>query len=353
MRFLVAAHDHRVGVEDGIFVEPTGAFDTVLELPGADVRPGLINGHDHLHRNHYGRLGRPPYDNAYRWAHDIQAHYRAHIADRKRLRRRDALLAGAWKNLFAGVTSVVHHDPWEPDFERDFPLHVPRIASADSLGMGSGWTVPAGPAPFCLHVAEGIDDIAAAEIATLDDGGLLRPNLVAVHGVGMAGDAIARFRASGAALIWCPSSNLFLFGRSAPAPLLRDGLDVLLGSDSLLTGAGDLLDEIAVARALGTLSDERLEEAVGATAARRLGLPAPSLEPGHRADLLVLAKPLLEARSSDVVLVVAGGIPRVARPELSPALNRIAPDGALTRVGSLTRWTNGWPAIAAEGRFSV
>src|SRR6185503_8160801 len=107
----------------------------------------------------------------------------------------------------------------------------------------------------------------------LDALGLLGPDLIAVHGVGMDADAVARFRASGAALVWCPSSNLFLFGRTAPDDLLAEGTDVLLGSDSRLTGDGDLLDEIRCARALGGLGDERLAGAVGAVAARRSGRP--------------------------------------------------------------------------------
>ena len=37
-----------------------------------------------------------------------------------------------------------------------------------------------------------------------------------IHGVGADSDAVARLRASGAALTWCPSSNHFLFGRTAP-----------------------------------------------------------------------------------------------------------------------------------------
>jgi cytosine/adenosine deaminase-related metal-dependent hydrolase len=350
VRLLVAARNRTVAIEGGRIVAPEGRFDLELSVPDADVRPGLINAHDHLHRNHYGRLGAPPYRNAYQWARDIQARHRAHIAERHAMPRRGALLVGAWKNLFAGVTSVVHHDAWDPDFGRDFPLRVLRVASADSLGMTGGRITPPPGQPFCLHLAEGIDEDAAAEVPALNAMGLLSPSLIAVHGVGMDGDGIARFRASGAALVWCPTSNQFLFGRTAPDELLRDGLDVLLGSDSLLTGTGDLLDELRHARALGTLSDERLEDAVGATAARRLGIAPPSLEPGAPADLVLLTRPLLEARREDVVLVIARGIPRVARSDLADRLNRLTPRGALMHIGPVSRWTNGHAAMAVKGR---
>jgi cytosine/adenosine deaminase-related metal-dependent hydrolase len=304
------------------------------------VRPGLINAHDHLHRNHYGRLGAGPYPNAYRWAEDIQLRYRRRIARRRRLPRREALLAGAWKNLFAGATTVVHHDQWEPDFDRDFPIRVARIASADSLGLAKIVEPPA-TSPFCIHVAEGVDDVAADEVAELDRRGLLNRSLVAVHGVGIAEGEVERFAASGAALVWCPTSNQFLFNRTASGKLLDSGCDVLLGSDSRLTGAGDLLDEIRSARALRILDEERLADSVGRTCALRFGLAGPSLEPGSKADLMLITEPLTKARSSDVALVVVDGTPRVARQDIACRLGAVVEQGKKMRIGNVVRWANG------------
>jgi cytosine/adenosine deaminase-related metal-dependent hydrolase len=223
--------------------------------------------------------------------------------------------------------------------------------------MAPDFAVPATTPRFCVHLAEGVGAAAADEVAALDRMGLLSSRLIAVHGVGMDRDAIARFRASGAALVWCPTSNLFLFGRTAP-PALLDGVDVLLGSDSLLTGDGDLLDEMHLARRLGLLSDERLTEAVGVTAARRLGLATPSLAPGAAADIIVLTKPLLEARTEDVALVIVGGIPRVARLDLVPALGALAIAGRIRRHGDISRWTgesaaDSGPAVPPGGDKSL
>ena len=348
MRLLIQARNREVAVEDGRIVEAAGGFDLVLDFPHADVRPGLINAHDHLHRNHYGRLGRPPYPNAYAWAADIQAHDGERIAEGRAQRRREALLEGAWKNLFCGVTTVVHHDAWEPDFEDGFPLKVTPVPSADSLGMASDLRPLAEGGPFCLHLAEGADARAAGEVDELAGLGLLGPDLIAVHGVGMDEDAISRFRSSGAALVWCPSSNLFLFGRTAPDELLAEGLDVLLGSDSRLTGDGDLLDEIRCARALGALDDGRLSDAVGVAAARRFGLPEPSLEPGSDADLIIVRRPVLEARADDVLLVLVSGRPREAHPSLGPSLNPFVGHAEKKTVGAVVRWT---ADAAAMGNF--
>lgn len=104
MRILIDAANTAIAVEDGHIVEPSGLFDHVVRAPQGEVRPGLINAHDHLHRNHYGRLGVPPYANAYEWARDIQHRNQTEIALGREWPRREALLFGAWKNLLAGVT---------------------------------------------------------------------------------------------------------------------------------------------------------------------------------------------------------------------------------------------------------
>ncbi|HYH82276.1 MAG TPA: amidohydrolase family protein [Longimicrobium sp.] len=340
MRLRIEAANASVGVADGVIVAPDGEFDVVLRVPDGEVRPGLINAHDHLHRNHYGRLGDPPYANAYAWGRDLHARHAEAVARGRALPRREALLRGAWKNLFAGVTTVVHHDRWEDDFEAGFPLRVVPIRTAHSLGFEPAWAAAlAGSGPLAIHLAEGTDALSADEVRELARRGLLDGDLLAVHVVGADADGVARLRAAGAAVVWCPSSNLFLFGRTAPRELLAPGIDVLLGSDSLLTGDGTLLDEIHLARRLGLLSDERLLDAVGAVAARRLGIAAPSLDVGARADLAVFRRPVLEAGIADVAVVVAAGVPRVLDPALAPALGKWGDAGHPMELGGTTRWT--------------
>ena len=341
MRTLVHARNMTIACDGDRLCAPEGKFDIVLECREADVRPGLINSHEHLHRNHYGRLGKPPYRNAAQWAHDIQWRHRRRVAAGRSLPRRQAYLAGAWKNLFAGVTSVVHHDPWDDELARDFPLRVVRVANDDSVALtpALGATRKTG-SPYALHLAEGTDEQAAREVDTVARAGLLDRHLLAVHVVGPSEEGAERLRSAGAALVWCPSSNHFLFGRTAPRSLFRGDNDVLLGSDSLLTGRGNLLDELRFARATGQLDDERLGSAVGEMAARRLGLAAPMLELGARADFVVMAAPLLEARAGDVRLVVASGTPRVAASDVARQLESCGLAGSPMTVRGTTRWTN-------------
>ena len=339
MRFRISAANTTVGIAGGRIVPPTGPFDAELRIPDGVLRPGLINPHEHLHRNHYGRLGDPPYANAYQWGVDIHARHGSAIARGRAVPRREALLCGAWKNLLSGVTTVVHHDRWEPDFDDGFPVRVARIRSAHSLGLESDLAASAtGDGPFAIHLAEGTDWPAAEEVRHLARLGLLTPELLAVHVVGVDPDGVRRLRGCGAAVVWCPSSNQFLFGVTAPAELLAPGIDVLVGSDSRLTGVGTLLDELRVARHAGFVSDDRLLDSVGAVAARRLGLPEPSLAVGAPADLVVFRRPVFEASAEDVALVVVAGVPRAMDPMLVPVNGSWSHLGRLLERDGVVRW---------------
>lgn len=338
MRLLLETAHDAIGVADGRIVAPCGPFDVVLRVPDGSLHPGLINAHDHLHRNHYGRLGAPPYENAYEWGRDIHRTHADAIARARSLDRREALLRGAWKNLRAGVTTVVHHDPWEDAFDVGFPIRVARVESVHSLGFGP--ELPAAPTgrPFAIHLAEGVDGVSAAEVHELAARGLVTRELLAVHAVGVDDAGIALLRRAGAAIVWCPSSNRSLFGRTAPAELLAPGVDVLLGSDSLLTADGSLLDELRLARSLNVVSEERLRDAVGAVAAQRIGVEPPSLAVGARADVVVLRRELLGATERDVAVVVAGGVIRVLDAALAGALGERAALGRIETCDGVARW---------------
>ncbi len=335
---------YRVETTDGLAVRvaggrvaaPDGPCDHAVTLPPGVLRPGLINAHDHLHRNHYPRLGWPPYEDAYAWGRDIHRRARQEIERAKTLPRRDAMLFGALKNLMSGVTTVVHHDAWHPMLDEKFPLRVARTRMAHSLGAGGALpeaTPVEQPLPFCIHLAEGVTDAMADEVGELDRRGLLDEHLIAVHAVGVDTAGAARLAAARAAVVWCPTSNAFLFGRTASGQLLRSGVDVLLGSDSLLTAAGTLLDELRAARRLALMDDRSLLAAVGEVAARRLGLPVPILEPGAPADLAHFTASPLEATAADVSLVVVGGEPRYGDSEHAGLFDAAGVQTELISVG--------------------
>jgi len=186
--------------------------------------------------------------------------------------------------------------------------------------------------PFILHLGEGTDAAAAGELPRLEALGCLRENTVLVHGVALTPEGWNRVTASGAGLVWCPASNMFLFDRTVPIRQLLDASSsawahVCLGSDSRVTGARDLLDEMRAAAAAAQVSAHELLRMVTVTPARMLNLPhGGRIEVGEPADLLV-APPLgedaptalLATTRRDVMLVTIGGDPIVGAPALRAA----------------------------------
>ena len=316
----------------GLGVAPQ-AGDVVIDLEGAVMLPGLINAHDHLELNSFGRLKwRDRYVNVSEWIADFQPRFTSDpaLADARPDTLDDRLWVGALKNLLSGVTTVCHHNPLHAALTRGYPLHVVQnFAFSHSLGIDGDRVARvhrSTPAtwPWIVHAAEGTDAAAAAEITMLEDLGCLAPNTVLVHGVALSPGLAQQVIARGTALVWCPTSNEFLFGSTADVrPFDEAGL-LALGSDSRLSGEGDLLDEIRAAHATNQISPHSLLQAVSAGAARVLRLDGSGrLELGAEADLCVIARtaadPLesfVSARRKDVRLVLVSGEPLLADPAL-------------------------------------
>jgi cytosine/adenosine deaminase-related metal-dependent hydrolase len=301
--------------------EPPGPGDHIVDLHGDRLLPGLINAHDHLQLNSLPPLGfNKRYGNVRQWIADINQRrgsdpeFEAHVA----IAREARLWAGGMKNLLSGVTTVAQHDPLYPTLrEPGYPVAVvTRYGWSHSLYIDSPVEVSkafqATPVdwPWIVHAAEGIDGEAAAEFEILEELGCIQPNTVLVHGVALDPAQQRRLHRAQAALIWCPASNLELFGRTADIDRLFEYGRVALGSDSRLSGSRDLLEELRVAGRLGDFDDADLTALVTEAAARILRLAdRGALRVGLRADLLVLpaAVRLSRAVRADVSLVIANG----------------------------------------------
>jgi cytosine/adenosine deaminase-related metal-dependent hydrolase len=295
--------------------------DHVVDLQGERLMPGLINSHEHLHRNHYPRLKfRAQYDSAVDWAADIDARrgFDADLIAGAAVPRAASFIVGGLKNLLSGATTVVHHDSPSPEHtDSQFPVHaLTRLGWAHSLSIDGpegvreshGATPP--DMPWFIHAGEGTHSKCAEELDELDALGVLTANTVLVHGVAFDAAARARLVERQVGLVWCPGSNQFLYGRAAGVgDLVGAGL-LALGSDSRLSGERDLLDELRFARSLGQVDDDLLETLVTSNAARLLRLTdRGTLCAGAIADLIVLPRDarLWEVRRSDLRCVIAAG----------------------------------------------
>ena len=229
--------------------------DPVLDLDGYLLLPGLINAHDHLEFNLFPRLGKGPYPNAKAWANDIYRPEQTPIREHLQLSKRARLFWGGLKNLISGVTTVAHHNGFDHEFfDSRFPVKVvQQYGWAHSLDFSPDlrdrWEETPTDWPFVVHAAEGTDEKAQDEIHRLDGLRILNNRAVLVHAIGLTQSDLKLLQERGSAIVWCPSSNLSIYGRTLDCRTLCSGLNIALGTETRRSQRkAILIDEIAVAR---------------------------------------------------------------------------------------------------------
>jgi 5-methylthioadenosine/S-adenosylhomocysteine deaminase len=182
--------------------------------------------------------------------------------------------------------------------------HSPHGAS--SAMIRAGWEVAeAEDTVFHIHVAEGryegertLREHGATPIRYLDGLGVVGPRMVGVHGVWLDDGEVALLGARGAALAYCPASNMFLGDGITRLPELLDaGVRVGLGTDGGCTNNRlSVFDEM---RTCSLLQRVRLLDGAALAAetafalgtrsgAELLGLEAGTIAPGRLADLVAI-----------------------------------------------------------------
>jgi len=179
----------------------------------------------------------------------------------------------------------------------------PWRALLEELGKWSGaWTPPGcGPVEYLAAV------------------GMVRPGLVAAHGVHLTAGELAALAAAGATVVTCPRSNRWTGAGVPPvAAFYGSGVRVAIGTDSLASVAD--LDLFAEARAIRRIAPSVPAAALLRSAtlegARALGWGAEfgSVEPGRRAALIAVQVPggARAETIEDEVLDHASGPGRIA-----------------------------------------
>jgi len=291
------------------------AYAPTLVFDNAIVFPGLINSHDHLDFNLFPQLGHHIYHNYTEWGDHIHRNYKTEI---------DAVLDipinlraewGVYKNLLCGVTTVVNHgDELEL---KDAPITViQQCQSLHSVRFEKHWKRRLNnplklAAQVAIHTGEGTDEDACDEIEELIHWNLLHRELIGIHGVAMTPRQAKSFKA----LVWCPQSNYFLLGTTAPVHRLKDYVPIIFGTDSTLTGDWNIWEHIRLARKTTYLTDKELLANLTINPAKVWGTNSGIISPGNDADLVVarlkneqnIGNSLFDVNPVDILLVVSKG----------------------------------------------
>jgi len=261
-----------------------------LTLSGCMAFPGLINSHDHLDFNNFPLLGNRLYSNYEEWGGDIHRNNKDTIDAVLKIPRDLRIKWGIYKNLLGGVTTVINHGKTLPVTDKLIDVYQ-NAQSLHSLEGEKHWRYKLNfgrpGRPVVIHIGEGTDKMAAAEINTLIKWNLFRRKITGIHGVAMNEQQASAFQS----LIWCPDSNYFLLGKTAPVQKFRNKTHLLFGTDSTLTAHWNIWEQLRLAREQEKVTDPELFDMLTRTPAHIWGLKdRGSLEKGFQADI-VIAKP--------------------------------------------------------------
>jgi hypothetical protein len=317
------------------------AQEVVIDFSDCIAYPPLINSHDHLIGNWYPRAqANNPYDTVDKWVDEMR--FTPPFLERNKIwkgngkfnltepRAQLIVQMGAYKNLFSGVQVVQDHISYQPEeYYDNFPIQVLKeYKQCHSMSMGNWWGGKSpqaeyadtkGELPFIIHLAEGTNTRAHRCFAEFKRAGLLQPNVMLIHGIALSDAEIAECAAAGTTICWCPGSNIFLIGQTLDLPAcLKHGVNVVIGTDSTMSGSINLLEEMKYGASLfPQVAANTIFQMVTANAQKALRLPANKgrlQDPA--ADLLIFNQKnsdpyqnLLDCDLHDIRFFMSRGVP--------------------------------------------
>ncbi len=329
--------DTNIGISSSLLKNERIQFDCSNSI----AYPPFINSHDHLISNWYPKAGfGKTYPNVNIWVEDMKR--TDTFLERNKIwindgsfdltqkAAYDIVLLGIYKNLFSGCTVVQDHIPKQkPSYYKNTPINVLQgYAQHHSLSMGNWWGGDSAEEeyaktnkniPFIIHLGEGIDELAKKCFPKLKELELLKSNTLLIHGIALTPGQIKECARAGTSICWCPNSNFYLIGESLDIDAcLEYGVNVVLGTDSTMSGGINLLEELKFAHyKFPHISMQQIFKMITTNAAKALKLPKEYGTIGNNTSNLLLLKKhdqdpfnnLLKTQIEDIELLIDHGTP--------------------------------------------
>jgi len=343
--------------------DPMAADVTIIDTH-ATITAGLIDAHNHLTYNFLPEWVPDPlriFGNRYEWRGDAQ--YRAHVApegDSAGATQCAAIRWGELRSMIHGTTTMQGQSPTRScgnglvrNADHAHGLGSDHMQTTISGSCESALSDTARPGlidnfrdgsttRYAIHMGEGpvlvgagtttdptreLDCYAGRFRSTISllndlDGSPFNTALF-IHTVPFDDADINESIMSGAHFVWSPSSNILLYGRTAPIGRMIDlGARIALGPDWTVSGSDELLSEMrfalewAAAEIVSQVTPAKLVEMATTGGADAVGLSASigELAPGLRADIAVFGRiaadpyiAVTDSRAQDVRLVIMDG----------------------------------------------
>ncbi|MCK4339315.1 MAG: amidohydrolase family protein [Candidatus Cloacimonetes bacterium] len=255
----------RICIANGI-ISKESDDNIIVDCKDLVAYPSLINIHDHLVGNWVPK-GAPnrPYENTSVWVQDMKTSkpvlerskfWKSGLGDLIQNNGISMAMLGVYKNIFSGVTIVQDHIPnQKEDYYKAFPIKViSEYRQGHSITLKNWWggkdlqeemEETYGKIPFTIHIAEGTDNTAKSEFSTLEKMGLLKSNSILVHCTALTKSELRKVSDTGASIVWCPNSNIFLLGTTLDIETVFDlDINFCIGTDSTLSGSINILKEL-------------------------------------------------------------------------------------------------------------
>ncbi|PJE04567.1 MAG: hydrolase [Leptospira sp.] len=330
-----------------IFIK-NGKFDSIQdELSNSDVAlfdakdlflyPALINSHDHMIASYSPKVGgKVKCNNWLSWDNELKSSLV--FSERQTLDISDLYQLGAYRNLLGATTTVMDHIPHFVNRSQIDGLLVRLVKDytlshsicSYSLGWGDGAEIEYSLAkqkkiPFVTHLGEGFDEESLRSFESLKKQNALGEFSVLVHCLPFGAKEAKEIAQANANLVWCPSSNLHIFGKTTNIESFLDAkVNISLGTDLAMAGSENMLAEMKLAHTLLQETKYKknaaqiLFQMVTANAAQSLQLSKNlgSVNVGKAADFFLLKKKsenpyenLLLSEPEDIVLLARDGRP--------------------------------------------
>ncbi|MEO8398635.1 MAG: amidohydrolase family protein [Ignavibacteriaceae bacterium] len=289
--------------------------DETINFANVLAFPGIINSHDHLEFNLFPKLGNKKYQDYVEWGEDIHQKNSEIIQSVLKIPLDLRIKFGIYKNLLCGITTIIHHGNMFDSFNNEIIDIQTGGAIIHSVQLEKNWKLklnnPINFEKILIHTGEGNNENSKTEIDELIKWNLLNKKLIGIHAIGMNEKQAKHFNA----IIWCPASNFFLYGKTTDINLLKTQTKILFGTDSTTSADWNFWEHLRLAKKLNFFDDFELFNSVTKNSAEVFNLKnTGELKENYFADIIIAKKKIgniweafYSVNPEDIILILKKG----------------------------------------------